>query len=269
MSQTIFRIKNWAEFQHYKDRRPPWIKLHRQLLDDYEFHRMSDASRAILPCLWLIASEFKNGEIESSVDSLAFRLHVDCRKLDICLKELKTKGFIEFASIALASCEQVAIPEERREEKRREETEREIERDIVAKTATATDRFDEFWACYPKRVGKEPARKAWTRIAGANGLAGEIIEGIARWKQNRQWDDPRFIPNPATFLNQRRWEDEVPADSKMLTDREREYKREASVGAGPEVPQGTRLETSEFTLEELHAEIARSKARRKKPATMK
>jgi hypothetical protein len=35
-------IKNWSEFQHYKDRNPPWIKLHRALLDDYAFAALPD-----------------------------------------------------------------------------------------------------------------------------------------------------------------------------------------------------------------------------------
>ena len=34
----ILRILNWEKFQHYKVRRPPWIKLHHSLLDDYAFH---------------------------------------------------------------------------------------------------------------------------------------------------------------------------------------------------------------------------------------
>ena len=30
--------KNWSQFQHYKGRRPPWIKLHRALLDEDDNH---------------------------------------------------------------------------------------------------------------------------------------------------------------------------------------------------------------------------------------
>ena len=41
---TRLRVKNWAEFQHYRSRRPPWIKLHRGLLDDYAWHRLPEAS---------------------------------------------------------------------------------------------------------------------------------------------------------------------------------------------------------------------------------
>lgn len=51
-----FSIKNWEEFQHYKDRSPPWIKLYNALLDDYDFCRLQDASKAHLVAIWMLAS---------------------------------------------------------------------------------------------------------------------------------------------------------------------------------------------------------------------
>ena len=54
---NYLRVKNWGEFQHYKDRNPPWIKLHRTLLDDYEFSCLQDASKAHLMLIWLFASQ--------------------------------------------------------------------------------------------------------------------------------------------------------------------------------------------------------------------
>jgi hypothetical protein len=59
--------KNWKSFQHYKDRAPPWIKLHKTLLDDFKFSRLPLASRALAPCIWLLASEYEGGEINASV----------------------------------------------------------------------------------------------------------------------------------------------------------------------------------------------------------
>ena len=66
------RVKNWKKFQHFKDRRPPWIKLYRDLLDDKEWHRLDAESAKVLVMLWLIASEdFGN---LPDVETLAFRL---------------------------------------------------------------------------------------------------------------------------------------------------------------------------------------------------
>lgn len=71
--------------------------------------------------------------------------------------------------------------------------------------------FDRFWSGYPKKVAKEPARKAWAKLRPDADLAGRIIAGVESYAATEQWqrDGGRFIPNPATFLNQRRWEDEV------------------------------------------------------------
>ena len=53
-------IKNWETYQHYKDRNPPWIKLHRDILTDYEFSVLPDASKAHLVGLWILASQLGN-----------------------------------------------------------------------------------------------------------------------------------------------------------------------------------------------------------------
>lgn len=58
--KTTFSVKNWSEFQHYKDRNPPWIKLHNHLLDDYEFECLGDAAKGHLLCIWMLASRTKN-----------------------------------------------------------------------------------------------------------------------------------------------------------------------------------------------------------------
>lgn len=74
-----------------------------------------------------------------------------------------------------------------------------------------TTSFDLFWVSYPKKVGKQDALKAWKKLTPNETLISEISSGLEAWKKSPQWtkDDGRFIPNPATFLNGRRWEDEV------------------------------------------------------------
>ena len=62
--------KNWAVFQHYKDRCPPWIKLHRDLLNDRTFMCLPLASKAIAPLMWLLASESKDGTFVAQPMSL-------------------------------------------------------------------------------------------------------------------------------------------------------------------------------------------------------
>lgn len=118
--------KNWGEFQHYKDRSPKWIKLHKHLLDDYEFQCLPVASRALAPMLWLIASEYDEGEIHAPVDKLAFRLRMSEEEITEALKPLIDGGFFILerdASAALAEPERNAILEKRREEKEKEKRE--------------------------------------------------------------------------------------------------------------------------------------------------
>jgi len=58
--KSYFKVKNWDDFQHYKDRNPPWIKLHNHLLDDYDFECLGDAAKGHLLCIWMLASRTKN-----------------------------------------------------------------------------------------------------------------------------------------------------------------------------------------------------------------
>ena len=69
--------------------------------------------------------------------------------------------------------------------------------------------FDAFWEEYPKKVAKQDALKAWEKISAE--LTPQIMDGLRRWKNSDEWsrDDGRYIPHPATWLNGRRWEDEV------------------------------------------------------------
>ena len=68
------------------------------------------------------------------------------------------------------------------------------------------ERFEEFWQEYPRKTAKEAARKAW-KVARARVGADTIMAGLraALWPS-----DSQFIPHPATWLNQGRWDDEAP-----------------------------------------------------------
>ena len=49
-------VKNWQAYQHYKKRNPPWIKLHRAIVDDYHFAALKDKTKAHLMMIWIIAA---------------------------------------------------------------------------------------------------------------------------------------------------------------------------------------------------------------------
>ncbi|CAB4175859.1 hypothetical protein UFOVP996_52 [uncultured Caudovirales phage] len=118
----LMQPKNWATFQHYKDRCPPWIKLHRDLLNDREFMRLPLASKALAPLLWLLASESKDGTFDGSLDELVFRLHITDKEYKDGIKPLIDKGFFVSDSTMLATSKQPAIPETERETETKRET---------------------------------------------------------------------------------------------------------------------------------------------------
>ncbi len=71
-------------------------------------------------------------------------------------------------------------------------------------------RFDEFWAAYPKKVGKKAAWNAWKKVKPDTELFDRIMTAIGRAKATWQWqrENGRYIPNPKTWLNEGRWDDE-------------------------------------------------------------
>jgi hypothetical protein len=131
----ILKPKNWAVFQHYKDRCPPWIKLHRDLLNDRVYMCLPLASKALAPLLWLLASESKDGTFDGSVDELVFRLHITPHDYEEGIKPLIHKGFFVVASNVLADSYQLAIPETETETEGERETKTETETEIICPPA--------------------------------------------------------------------------------------------------------------------------------------
>ncbi len=119
--------KNWRAFQHYGNRRPPWIKLHRELLDDREFMSLPMASKAMAPLLWLLASESEDASFDAAIDELAFRLRLASKEVEEGLKPLIDKGFFLDASTMLAACLQLASPDKETETEKEKEKRQKVE----------------------------------------------------------------------------------------------------------------------------------------------
>lgn len=80
----------------------------------------------------------------------------------------------------------------------------------VADPSLQEKRFNEFWTAYPKKVGKKAAWAAWKKVKPDAELFDKIMTSISKAKATEQWqrENGRFIPNPTTWLNQGRWDDE-------------------------------------------------------------
>jgi len=189
----ILNIRNWGRYQpKMKDRNVIWIKLYRQILEDYEWHNLSSDSKATLIEILLLASE-NNGELPE-VHKIAFRL----RKTNEFIQEQieLLSHWLQDVDKMLPSCEQ-DVPLEK-------------SRDRVEKNdSLSLDLFDKFWKAYPNKTGRKDALKKWQ----SNGYYQEfdkIIKHIDTMKQTEQWKKG-IIPNGSTYINQERWNDDPGA----------------------------------------------------------
>jgi hypothetical protein len=75
----------------------------------------------------------------------------------------------------------------------------------------ANDKFDTFWAAYPRKIGKDAARKAFAKRNVTKELLQQMLDAIEAQKRSEQWqkNGGQFIPHPATWINQGRWQDET------------------------------------------------------------
>ena len=105
--------------------------------------------------------------------------------------------------------------EEEKEKDKDKDKDKEKDKDVTGAKAPSRardGRFDVFWANYPRKVGKEAARKAFSRLSMTNELLSQMLSAIKQQCASPQWtkDNGQYIPNPATWLNQGRWEDVLP-----------------------------------------------------------
>lgn len=193
--------KNWTSFQHYKDRSPSWIKLHRGLLDDFAFNRLPVASRALAPILWLLASEYEDGCIAASNEEIAFRFRMPLAELEDALRPLIDSGFF-VASEPLAERKPTACLE--REDIGKKENKKE---------KNASEHFERFKAEYPKREGAQPWKPAEDKFLALvkSGVdPEEIIAGAVQCASDARRDKifgTTFVPQATTWLNQKRFAD--------------------------------------------------------------
>ncbi len=194
----ILTPKNWKSFQHYKERTPSWIKLHKGLLTDFEFVRLPVDSRALAPMLWLLASEYEGGVIDASLEKIAFRVHMNADELQAALSPLITAGFFETSEV-LATPLAGRLPREEdiKKRKRREDTR--------SASPPRNEDFETLKKVYPKRAGNygwKAAEKKFNSLV-KTGVNPAIIIGAAKrlCETLRSRVGTEFIPMPASWLN--------------------------------------------------------------------
>jgi hypothetical protein len=114
--------------------------------------------------------------------------------------------------------------------------------------------FEEFWKVYPRKVGKVAAKKAFAKAAKEVGCA-LIAVGVQRFAHDPYKPAKQFLPHPATWLNEGRWDDEpypprelTPEEKQAFAKEQNERRRQAD------------LEASRKLREEMAEQERRAKA---------
>ena len=89
---------------------------------------------------------------------------------------------------------------------------KEIKSNEIKSSASEYTLFDKFYAHYPRKTKRPDAERAFNKLLMTEELFDKIMTSIDGFKKSRDWkkDNGQFIPYPATWLNARQWEDEIP-----------------------------------------------------------
>jgi hypothetical protein len=93
---------------------------------------------------------------------------------------------------------------------------------VVNKSKSSDPLFVEFWKAYPRKTNKDFAEKVFAKLKVDDALLTKMIQAI--YVQNKSvWKDKeqQYIPHPSTWLNGKRWEDEIVAKPMSASDREK------------------------------------------------
>ena len=199
------RIKNWDRFQHFKDRKPIWIKLYRDLLDDLNWHELDGKSAKALVMIWLIASEDLGKLPETK--TLAFRLRMSEKET----KEVVTKlsQWLEQDDInTISDGYQDDMPE-----KRREETDKEKEKETDTPSGVSQQVWDSFvkqrktkkaqvTALVIDGIQKEADKAGWTLEMALNEVVVRNWQSFkAEWVKDKVSNAERLSNSMAILTN--------------------------------------------------------------------
>jgi hypothetical protein len=201
------QIRNWKKFQHFKDRKPPWVKLYRDILDDLDWHELDATASKVLIMCWLIASE-DDGRLPPA-KTLAFRLRMSEKQTIDCLNKLS--HWLEQDDISVISDRyQSDSLETERETERETEKETEVEKKRGTKGSRLSTDFElpDSWTefCQTERPDLNPQKvfdsfkDYWVAKAGAAGVKLDWQATWRNWVRNQNIAKPLF--NKADIVHQ-------------------------------------------------------------------
>ncbi len=220
------RVKDWQRFQHYSNRRPPWIKFYTEIIEEFkedgtpnDLFALSDSAKLTLLLAWLLASHFGGNLPDRPAHWYARRLGIRSVNLD----EPIAAGFLEVqpsdsqddtecaSECASKDASANAQPCLRQSKRERQSKSTDSRPRSARRRVSYSEDFEAFWQVYPRPVNKGSAWKAWQQIAEPVPTLDDLSLAITTASASRQWQEEggRFIPHPSTWLNARGWESRI------------------------------------------------------------
>lgn len=196
MKRRILHILNWDKYQARTDKELPWLKLWGRLFKAPWFQSLQDDEKFVTIALLDLARQFHNNIPEEMIFKEYLRgnygLFMSPLRVFKLSQVLVANDFLSDNCPTFVEVEGDKIRQDKNE-------------------VGLTTGFEEFWNKYPRKVAKPQALKAFSKISPSTELLQLILAGVENQSKSDQWtkDDGKYIPHPATWLNQQRWEDEV------------------------------------------------------------
>jgi hypothetical protein len=193
MAQRFLSLRNFEKYQSMKYSTAPWFKVQHKIFGDRDFIQLPYNLRYLMFGLIHLAVE-TNNKIYNDPTWIGQRLYMN--HTDIDLKPLYRCGFLVTSNLSRDARVELSRVEKSR---------------VEGHAPVVLVDFDTFWKEYPRKVSKQQAVKAWRSLNPDHTLLTTMLQAIEKQKRSEQWqkDQGKFIPHAATWLNGKRWEDEL------------------------------------------------------------
>lgn len=171
----------------------------------------------LLPGQFVFGLKAASKELKQSIQSIRTHLKF-CTKVD---QNLTVKTTNKFSIITIVNWDSYQVDKEQPNKQNNNQLTNKQQTTNKQLTTNKNDKngkkeknsillslFNEFYSTYPKKVGREAALKAWLKNGDVITSEYETIIASLK-KQIPLWTEKQFIPNPATWINGKRWNDEL------------------------------------------------------------
>jgi hypothetical protein len=195
-----------------------WVKIHRQILE-WEWYDEPNTFRLFFHLLLKANHKEKSyrgviikvGQVMTGLSLLATETKLSVQKIRTSLNKLKSTNEITINSTAQGTIIQLVnykkyqlatneITNEQQTNNKQVTTNKNVNND-------KKEKFEIFWALYPKKVNRKQSLEKWIKLTDEEiKLIGKTINAFIAHKPFADYTHP----NPTTYLNQKRWQDEMP-----------------------------------------------------------